>query len=620
MIAGRTEAPESTRSFVEMFEEAEDATYDARLRAERDRDYYNGIQLTSEETQALKKRGQPPVVTNRIRPKVDYLLGLEIQTRTDPKAIPRTPQHEQGAEAASDALRFVADKEDWDGQRTLVYEDMLIEGFGGAEVVHKQVGDKLEVDVNYYPWDRLFYDPHSRKHDFSDARYLGAVIWSDAEELGEQYPKEKDNIAWTLDDSSTSDTYDDRPKYYLWGDKTRRRVRVVLLHYIKDGQWYSCKFHKGGKLEEGPSPYMDENGKSVCPLLLQSMYVDRDNNRYGIVRDMISPQDEINKRRSKALHLLTMRQTIAEKGAVDSVADARRELARPDGFIEVQPDMRFEISQTGDLASGQVALLNEAKSEIDMMGANSALAGETGESASGRAVLARQQGGMVEIAPQIDKLHQFTKRVYEHMWMRIRQLWTEERWINVTDDDRNVRFVGFNRPVRLRDQLQQLPEEEVLEFARQYGLRPGDPRLDQAIDVQNPIEQMDVDISIEEVPDQVSMQAEQFQAVMGLAPAIVQAKPQLGDVILEMMMRLAPGLKADDRKKLTEGLEAVRQQEQQGGAQSQEMQQIAAQMQMQEGQLALAKGEADIEATMAKAIKDRASAASMLMPEAATGL
>ena len=135
--------------------------------------------------------------------------------------------------------------------------------------------------------------------------------------------------------------------------------------------------------------------------------------------------------------------------------------------------------------------------------------------------------------------------------------------------------------------------------------------------MQNPIDQMDIDISIEEVPDQVSMQAEQFQAVMGLAPAIVQAKPQLGDVILEMMMRLAPGLKSDDRKKLTEGLEAVRQQEQQGGAQSQEMQQIAAQMQMQEGQLALAKGEADIEATLAKAMKDKAQAFGALVPQGA---
>ena len=58
---------------------------------------------------------------------------------------------------------------------------------------------------------------------------------------------------------------------------------------------------------------------------MQSGYVDRDNNRYGAIKDMIGPQDEINKRRSKALHLLTMRQVVAEQGAVEDVDAARAE-------------------------------------------------------------------------------------------------------------------------------------------------------------------------------------------------------------------------------------------------------------------------------------------------------
>ena len=37
----------------------------------------------------LRKRGQPPVVINRIARKVDWLLGLEAQRRTDPRAFPR---------------------------------------------------------------------------------------------------------------------------------------------------------------------------------------------------------------------------------------------------------------------------------------------------------------------------------------------------------------------------------------------------------------------------------------------------------------------------------------------------------------------------------------------------
>ena len=46
-------------------------------------------------TQHLSPRlGQPIVIENLIQPKIDYLCGLERQTRTDPKALPRTTTHE----------------------------------------------------------------------------------------------------------------------------------------------------------------------------------------------------------------------------------------------------------------------------------------------------------------------------------------------------------------------------------------------------------------------------------------------------------------------------------------------------------------------------------------------
>jgi hypothetical protein len=96
-------------SLVQMFEEAEDATREARKLAERDRDYYDGKQWTADETSALEKRKQPVVTYNRIQRKVDYLSGLEKQQRKDPKGFPRTPKDEKAADAATDAIRYVCD-------------------------------------------------------------------------------------------------------------------------------------------------------------------------------------------------------------------------------------------------------------------------------------------------------------------------------------------------------------------------------------------------------------------------------------------------------------------------------------------------------------------------------
>ena len=534
------------------FSDAEDATIDARKEAERARDYTDGIQLTSEEVATLKSRGQPPVVINRIRRKIEWLRGLEVKQRTDPKAFPRTPEHQDDAESVTDAIRFVCDSEDWDGKRSEVYDNFLVEGFGGCEVIHRQNRrGEVEVEINHYPWDRLFYDPFSRRDDFSDARYKGVVLWMDGADFARDYPGHKDRIAQMAEDFA-SDTYDDRPNN-KWYDGKRNRVRVVLMWHRKDGVWHWVKFIHGAELESGESPYFDEDGDSVCPLIMQSAYVGRDNSRYGIVRDMFDPQDEINKRRSKALHTSTSRNTFGVKGAVESVKEMKRQLALPDGHVEISVEAMEEAARVGmkpfdvipqsDQLSAQFSLLQEAKQEIDMLGANSALAGEVGESTSGRAVLARQQGGMVEIASLNDKLHRFTRTVYRHIWMRIKQFWTEERWVRVTDDEANARFVGINQQITMGQALGEMPEEQAAGVARQMGLFPGDPRLNQVVEIRNNVSEIDVDIILEEVPDRVTLEGEVFEALLKYGPQIppavlIEADPTLPTKKKEKLLEL----------------------------------------------------------------------------------
>ena len=95
---------------VNWFQDAAEASMSARQLAERDRDYYDNKQWTEEEERELKKRKQAPIVINRVAPKVDFLLGFERQNRVDPKAFPRTPDDEDSADAATDAIRYVVDK------------------------------------------------------------------------------------------------------------------------------------------------------------------------------------------------------------------------------------------------------------------------------------------------------------------------------------------------------------------------------------------------------------------------------------------------------------------------------------------------------------------------------
>lgn len=505
--------PESTRArLVAWFENTESTTVTERSASERDRDYYDGIQLTAAEEAAMRARGQPPLVLNHVRGKVNYLLGLEKRARQDPKAYPRNPQDDEDANAATDAIRFVCDENEWPGIASAVWENMLIEGYGAAEVVCEKDAEDYRVTLRHIPWHRTFIDPFSSRADASDAKFLGTVAWMDEDDILARYPDASEVIEQTymsVTPGAWGDTYDDRPAVTAWADPRRKRVRVVQMWWREAGVWHVAMLTSGGFLEEPmPSPYTDEHGRPECGLIIQAAYVDRKNRRYGVVRDMIGAQDEINKRRSKALHLLSVRQVVAEQGAVQDVDAARQELAKPDGYVEVAPGMRFDINPTGDLANGQVQLLQEAKQELAAMGPNAAMQGRAGASSSGRAIALSQQGGVVEIdGAVLDQHRMFKRRVYRAIWNRVRQFWTAEKWVRVTDDERNVRFVGFNTP-----RVDPNTGAPMLEMDPTTGAF--------RVAMQNVPAQMWVDIVVEEAPDVATLQQEQFAALAEFARAM----------------------------------------------------------------------------------------------------
>jgi hypothetical protein len=487
-----TDGPDHGK-LLRQFEEAFDSTQDARRLAERDRDYYDGKQYTDEELETLRQRKQPPVVSNRIKPKIDALLGFAKKKQMQPKAYPRTPKHEQEADSVTDAVRFACDQARFDVVRMDAAENLFIEGIPAASVTVEMRGGQPQIKITHVPWDRFYYDPHSRKRDFSDAAYLGVVLWMDdaeAKRLATD-PSVVDGC-YGETDTGEGETYDDRPKV-SWSDTKRKRIRVLQHRWQEAGQWMTAIVCKGGFLRDPqPSPYLNEHGEPECDLIAGSAYIDRDNNRYGDVRQMISPQDEINKRRSKALHLLNSQKIVADMGAVVDVEQTRREMAKPDGYAEVMPNSRFDVIEQQALVAGQFQLLQEAKAEIDASGVDPALSGDT-RAPSGRSQEMLTQMGLAEKEVTFTALQDWCWRVYRATWNRIRQYWTEERWIRVTDDQRNLKWVALNRQVI-------------------------DPETGMAT-IQNPVAELDVDIILEDGPDSVTIQAEQYEQLVELKKA-----------------------------------------------------------------------------------------------------
>jgi hypothetical protein len=185
--------------------------------------------------------------------------------------------------------------------------------------------------------------------------------------------------------------------------------------------------------------------------------------------------------------------------------------------------------------------------EIDSVGANAATMGKDKTIQSGVALRQREMTGQTELAPMFDVLRDLDVRVYRKVWNRIKQYWKEEMWIRVTDDDNNLKFVGLNKPVTRGEQMLQqaqqqgLPPEQLQALAVQLSQNP---LSQEKVDTHNDIVNLDVDIIMEEAPDTVTQEVEDFQAMAEMVKsgfplppeAVIMASPLSNkDKILKMM-------------------------------------------------------------------------------------
>ena len=609
---------------LEFVREFDEGTSDSRDIAERCRDYYDSNQLSEIERRALKKRKQPEVVINRIKPKMDGLMGMERQNRTTAKAYPRTPKHEKGAEAATQGIRYVLDDNAYSQIRSSCWDNLLMEGTAGAEVNVRESADGFEILINHIQWDRLIYDPHARTKNFADARFKGQFVWLDYDIALERYPDGKDVLESMI---AGSTTFDDKPR---WLDVARKRVRIIELYWMQAGDCQYACFTGGGFLK-GPmkSAFVTETGETEDAYEFASLFVSREGVRYGASYQLLDVQDEVNKRRSKALHLMSVRQVMLERGAVEDVNKVRQELAKPDGVVEVTPGMVFELLKTNDMLAAQFNLLQEAKMEIDAVSYNAAASGKDTNLQSGVALRAREVAGQTEVAPMFDVLKNLDVRVYRKVWNRIKQYWKAPMWVRITDDPSKLRWVGLNQPMTKLDQAleqaqaQGAKPEQLEQMKMQLAL---DPAASQIVDTQNDVATLDVDIVIADAPDTVTQQMEDFQTLGEMVKsgfpmppiAVIEASPLSNKDRIIKMMQEQPQIPKEIQEQMhglqeqaqtlaqeNQALKADQQTEaaklQQKGQQSQQELQMKAQIQAEEIRLERERAEATIQLEREKA-------------------
>jgi len=525
------------------------------------RRYYHGSQWTAAQQAEFRRRKQPVLTFNEISPKINGIVGIIERLRQDPKGYARTPKHEEGAELATAAVRYILDQQEWSAKSPFAALDGAIDGLAGIEIILEQ-GDTGDPEIGFdnVDPDSFFYDPRSFKSDFSDARYMGYGKWMLEEDVVDLAP-EGVEIIGTGGDELSSDSDRDN-KWFAASQEGGQRIRVVDCWYKHKGEWCWAIFTGSQILMEGKSYLRDEKGRPACKYIMYSAAIDQDGDRYGFVRNLRSPQDSINANQSKIRHIAASQRIIMREGAVKDVEKTRREWAKPDGVVVVESvsgdltqDIRTE-DQAVDLA-GWTKILEFGMQWLRAYGPNPALLGEAGQDQSGRALQILQQAGLSQLGPYMLVYKGWKLRVYRALLSAAQQHWKAERWIRVTDDEGLAQYVQVN------------------------GLGT-DPRTGFPAIV-NALGSLDVDIIMDEGPDTITMAQDNLDTLNALGDG---APP-------ELKIKLSP-LSASVKKEALAILDQARQ------AQAQqpnpEMMKLQAEMQakQKDAQLQIERAQADI--------------------------
>jgi hypothetical protein len=210
---------------------------------------------------------------------------------------------------------------------------------------------------------------------------------------------------------------------------------------------------------DGPSIYR-HNTFSLTPVWCYRR--DRDGMPYGIVRNLRPIQDGVNKRASKALHILSTNKTLIEDGALSDSMSPREfmdENARSDGVIRLANGglSRIQLNVERGLDQAHMEMQAHDVAMIQQVGGvTDELMGRKTNAVSGVAVQARQEQGSLATSKPFDNLRLAVQMDGEKILSMVEQFVTDAEGIPYHQHARHARIHQVERwPARERHHAQQ---------------------------------------------------------------------------------------------------------------------------------------------------------------------
>jgi hypothetical protein len=461
------------------------------VNAQKQSDFYLGEQWSDADRKALEDEGRPALTMNAILSTVNTLQGELIQNQADIQFKPLKGGDENTAQFLNAIWREVHSRNDVTNREQQVLLDGIIEDRGFWDV-RVSFDDNILGDITLDVEDgtQVLIDNEARDRDPRTWSEVIITRWLTLDEIEVQYGKDKRTeleSGYTLYGSVGEDSLEvvearrfgnDTAAYSAADDDTKRirRARIIERQFYKLTSVRCAIDPQSGEIREIPLHWTMDRVQALmaqgyqlqrmprrkvrivssCDRVLLSddwspyrtftiipffPYFRRGNPR-GVVSNLISPQELLNKTTSQELHIVN---STANSGWVveeDSLSNMTTdELAENGSKTGIVIEYRRgagnapEKIQPNSLPSGIDRISMKASGSIrEISGVNAAMAGAVGaHEVSGVAVREQTARGQVQAIPVEESLKWTRRQLALKVLELVQDFYTEGRIIYVTD-------------------------------------------------------------------------------------------------------------------------------------------------------------------------------------------
>tara|TARA_R100000541_G_scaffold142_5_gene539 strand:+ start:4470 stop:6587 length:2118 start_codon:yes stop_codon:yes gene_type:complete len=457
--------------------------------------YYRGDQWDAFDMQQLDDQGRPALTINTILPTINAVIGEQSSKRADIQFKPRGGGNQEVADVLTKVYAQISDNNKLDWMEAQVFQDGLIQDRGWFDV-RIDFTDHVQGEVRIESKDPLdiLIDPDAKHYDPRTWNEIFETKWMSLDEIEEVYGQDKADKLRMLaetgttlgadsmefeeerygdtDDSTYGQQYPNDPE----NSRTVRTIRVIERQYYKlhdcmfyvdpvTGDQRTIPYGWGKKKREN---FADQFGLDIIQkkkrkvrwtvsadtvilfddfspyahfTLVPYFPYFRRGKPFGMVRNLLSPQEQLNKITSQELHIVNTTANsgwIVESGSLSGMtADDLEEHGAETGLV-----LEFNRGSTppgkippNQIPTGLDRLGTKAAQNIKQIsGISDAMLGMDSPEVSGVAIKSKQNRGSLMLQVPLDNLAKTRQYLAEKVLQMVQSYYTEERIIQITDE------------------------------------------------------------------------------------------------------------------------------------------------------------------------------------------